>query len=263
MGVVPSGTVGFCEICNCNLDGNLIKRYSIAKGKIICLMCYNKVRFASSQTRAMKVTNMSAGEVKSLVTKCDSELEDYNGFSFKRSINQNILVDTVNRKWLILDKLPITIYDFSEIVDVALLENRNAVTSGGLGGALVGGLLFGGAGAIVGSNVRKKTTDTICGSLAVKISISNPNNPVKYIYFIQSAVETKSPLYRQQYLRGQECVSIFLSMMESSNRAGISGSANTIVPSGADEILKYKSLLDSGSITQEEFNAKKNQILNL
>ena len=33
--------------------------------------------------------------------------------------------------------------------------------------------------------------------------------------------------------------------------------------SGADEILKYKQLLDMGAITQEEFNAKKKQILGL
>lgn len=34
-------------------------------------------------------------------------------------------------------------------------------------------------------------------------------------------------------------------------------------PSGADEILKYKSLLDSGIITSEEFEHKKKQILGM
>jgi uncharacterized membrane protein len=33
--------------------------------------------------------------------------------------------------------------------------------------------------------------------------------------------------------------------------------------SGADEILKYKQLLDNGIITQEEFNSKKKDILGL
>ena len=31
----------------------------------------------------------------------------------------------------------------------------------------------------------------------------------------------------------------------------------------ADELKKYKELLDSGAISQEEFDAKKNQLLNL
>jgi len=40
--------------------------------------------------------------------------------------------------------------------------------------------------------------------------------------------------------------------------------ANTIQQvSAADEILKLKSLLDAGIITQEEFDAKKNQLLGL
>ena len=34
-------------------------------------------------------------------------------------------------------------------------------------------------------------------------------------------------------------------------------------PSAADEILKYKQLLDMGVITQEEFDLKKKQLLNL
>ena len=33
--------------------------------------------------------------------------------------------------------------------------------------------------------------------------------------------------------------------------------------SSADEIMKYKTLLDAGVITQEEFEMKKKQILNL
>ena len=37
----------------------------------------------------------------------------------------------------------------------------------------------------------------------------------------------------------------------------------TIVYSAADEILKYKKLLDQGILTEEEFNQKKKQLLGL
>ena len=39
--------------------------------------------------------------------------------------------------------------------------------------------------------------------------------------------------------------------------------SNVSTPNSADELRKYKELLDSGVITQEEFNAKKKQLLNL
>ena len=41
----------------------------------------------------------------------------------------------------------------------------------------------------------------------------------------------------------------------------VSGSQSQVT--GADEIKKYKELLDCGAITQEEFDAKKKQILGL
>lgn len=37
----------------------------------------------------------------------------------------------------------------------------------------------------------------------------------------------------------------------------------TVAPSAADEIIKFKQLLDNGVITQEEFDAKKKQLLGL
>lgn len=40
-------------------------------------------------------------------------------------------------------------------------------------------------------------------------------------------------------------------------------SAVASAPSNADEILKYKALLDSGVITEEEFSAKKTELLNM
>jgi predicted Zn-dependent peptidase len=37
----------------------------------------------------------------------------------------------------------------------------------------------------------------------------------------------------------------------------------TVTPSSADELRKFKELLDSGIITQEEFDTKKKQLLGL
>lgn len=47
------------------------------------------------------------------------------------------------------------------------------------------------------------------------------------------------------------------------NQAGNVNSAPVLQSSDADEIAKYKALLDSGAITQEEYEAKKKQLLGL
>lgn len=46
-------------------------------------------------------------------------------------------------------------------------------------------------------------------------------------------------------------------------RTYIKKSSSTSITSSADEILKYKQLLDLGAITQEEFDAKKKKLLEL
>ena len=43
----------------------------------------------------------------------------------------------------------------------------------------------------------------------------------------------------------------------------ITSTISNVTHSGADEIKKYKELLDSGVITEEEFEKKKKQILNI
>ncbi len=47
------------------------------------------------------------------------------------------------------------------------------------------------------------------------------------------------------------------------SRNDIVSTQSTVVPSVADEIAKYKSLLDAGAITQDEYDAKKKELLNL
>ena len=39
--------------------------------------------------------------------------------------------------------------------------------------------------------------------------------------------------------------------------------AAPVAPSAADELLKFKQLLDMGAITEAEYNAKKSQLLGL
>jgi hypothetical protein len=64
----------------------------------------------------------------------------------------------------------------------------------------------------------------------------------------------------------KQCAKNILSHVQEALDAFRNAQASVSSPSsvsGADEILKYKSLLDSGIITQEEFEAKKKQLLGL
>ena len=65
------------------------------------------------------------------------------------------------------------------------------------------------------------------------------------------------------YRSSKEVALKILSLLDqiTSSHAPVSNGEPTL--SEADEILKFKQLLDSGIITQEEFDAKKRQLLDL
>ena len=64
------------------------------------------------------------------------------------------------------------------------------------------------------------------------------------------------------YLETHHEISLLISARQNENKS-TTVINQTNAASGADELKKYKDLLDSGIITQEEFDAKKKQILGL
>ena len=70
------------------------------------------------------------------------------------------------------------IIPYEKIISFEVLQNSHQVASGGLGRAVVGGLLFGGAGAVVGAVTGKSTSVEERQSIKVNITLDNPANPL-------------------------------------------------------------------------------------
>lgn len=101
-----------------------------------------------------------------------------------------------------------TPYHYNDIVDFELLEDGNSIVKGGAGRAFVGGLLFGGIGAVVGSATGKKKLKQVCTNLTIKITVNNLNTPVEYIKLIASSTKKDSLIYKTAYQDAQEILSI-------------------------------------------------------
>ena len=81
-------------------------------------------------------------------------------------------------------------------------------------------------------------------------------------------VSTSSGVIKFKYIANNyeihETISKILLERQEKAKAPAASPAQTVVnPTSADELKKYKELLDSGVITQEEFDAKKKQLLGL
>ena len=149
-----------------------------------------------------------------------------------------------------------------DIIDFEIIEDESTVSKGGVGRAIIGGTLFGEIGAIVGGKIGHKYKQT-CTNLKIKITLNSINNPVEYITFINTETKKDSILYKNSINIAQEIISILQVICENNKNINMSQQLNSPSVSNIDEIKKYKDLLDCGAITEDEFQIKKKELLNL
>lgn len=91
------------------------------------------------------------------------------------------------------------VYNFSDLNSFELMEDDSQVTSGGVGQALVGGLLFDGAGLIAGGITGKRKTKKVVESMFIKLHINDFNNPLIMIPLITEKTKINSKEYKEAF----------------------------------------------------------------
>lgn len=243
------------------------------KGGYLCYECAKKFFLTNSA-----VTNDSIIKNLKNMTKeeCDRYLEQVHdlrmridNFSPTYRLKARIQFDD-DTETLMLEEEDWTKTQFikyNQIVDFELLENGGSLAKGGVGRALVGGILFGSTGAIVGSTTRKQKK--LCESLCIKLTLKDYEEPSYYIQFVEKPIDVGSKLYKDVMKNAQDMMSK-LQLIASSISAPIQEDTiknkDEIAETNADpiaEIRGYKALYDEGILTEEEFQQKKKQILGI
>lgn len=138
------------------------------------------------------------------------------------------------------------IYAFDEVKGYESDADDVIITQsvGGIGRAIVGAAIAGPVGAIVGASTAKTET---------RKSRSKENISIRFaLPFGEQVLPTQTyPSGVTSFL--SECVSL------SKKETDPVGKTESV----ADELLKFKKLLDLGAITEKEYNAKKKQLLDL
>ena len=149
-----------------------------------------------------------------------------------------------------------TPYSYDDITGFEMYEDgKSIMQKGGTGRAIAGGMIFGGAGAIVGASTSKRTTESVCDTLQVVITTKGAS--LVKIDFLHFGDNKKSgSAYQMALDNARRCVAKLEEIC--SNHEHSTGSV-----SNADEIRKYKELCDDGIISQGEFDSKKRELLGL
>lgn len=136
------------------------------------------------------------------------------------------------------------------------VQHLSNVTGGGVNmqGAVAGAIIAGDAGAIIGSQIGTQTTTEVITKDDRRITLYiNENNKMETLTINSKNIDKTINAFRELIPNKEESVV----QIESSKNT------RTAAISSADELKKYKELLDSGVISQEEFDAKKKQLLGL
>ena len=83
------------------------------------------------------------------------------------------------------------------------------MTSGGIGQALIGGALFGGAGAIAGGITANRAQKKKIESLYIKVTVNNFSSPCIMIPIITKSTKIKSKEYETAFNLAHQILSTF------------------------------------------------------
>ncbi|MHC1724212.1 MAG: SHOCT domain-containing protein [Aminipila sp.] len=185
-------------------------------------------------------------------------------------VNDYLEIDETNKQIAIFEKVLLSDYalvcilDYSDLLSYQLLENDKTITESqfGLGSMIWSDIVYGEEdGAIVGSNLATKESRTCATSLKLKINVKDISTGPIYINFFDGDLYTDGSSYEYFYNIAQQILSALESIK---NEIDTDKTIVSKAPIGtADEIAKFKELATQGIITEQEFEDKKKQLLNI
>ena len=192
-------------------------------------------------------------------------------------------IDENNEKIALVSQTVNQVVNFSDIIGVDLIEDGRTIfqkaTTRAIGGAIVGGVLAGGAGAIIGSLSGNSKLKNKVSSVSVKILLRSLDNPSLIVHCFHSKTMTfkhkesmdtdggtESYVYKigkQNANDIKDLVSVIIDRVD--NKTKELKSTENIerkLYSISDELIKLNELKEKGILTEEEFTFQKNKILN-
>lgn len=135
---------------------------------------------------------------------------DNNKFLINKEAKQIVILYLSGQQFLI---------KFEDILNCEIIENGSTSMStvsqkhASVGKAIVGGALFGPAGAIIGGTSGKTNSRTsvndVCNELMIKITINDLNNPCVFLNLLTVPIHKASKQYRHLSNEAQKLLSLF------------------------------------------------------
>ncbi|MDQ0482448.1 SHOCT domain-containing protein [Guptibacillus hwajinpoensis] len=170
-------------------------------------------------------------------------------------------------------------YDYKDILESEVIIDGATITktsrSSQVGGAILGGVLAGGVGAIIGGLSGKSSSTEKVKSIQLKVIVNNTQDPLRIIHFLN--VSTPMDRNKQNFINAnkevmhwQSLLKVVIDIADKQDKQDrqikevievketIEQPTKALV--SADEIRKLHDLMKEGIITQEEFDSQKHKM---
>lgn len=262
----------FCPVCKKDI-GVFTGKVKLKDGEYVCTKCWGKAGFNTWGDLTDKPLIYTAQDIINIVDDITSANVIISTFAPTSDIGPAAKFNDTTKQMILANhmfayaginsykKFPehYSLFNYDQIVDFEILENGSSIASGGLGRAAIGGILFGGVGAVVGASTRSFKGN--CEELKIKVTVNNYKSPAFYIPLINSSTSKTSKEYKEKMKMAQDTLSklqLITNMLSAPNNAKTPTADNKF-----EEIRQYKRLLEDGIITEKDFEAKKAELLGL
>lgn len=238
--------------------------------KTHCQNIYGKPVQKLSWEETRQWAKINLPPLADVVSVLSTKNETANAFKVTRTSHGFVDFDDENRMVFIKGGLKLTggpaeknptYLKYEDVIECELIEDSETTMNTGLLGGAAGGLLFGGVGAVVGT-VAGKNTKTKVKKISVSIITKVPGKSRVEVPLNNLEIKTKSILYKQAIEVARDIIAEFKAIIDSNKIQGQTVTQIVENNSVADELMKFKQLLDVGVITQIEFEEQKRKLLN-
>lgn len=189
-----------------------------------------------------------------------------------RAVRSSLLIDEDGKRlsFVVDSQSPAPrLLSYKDLVSSEIAEDGTSVLvtrtsrSSQLGGALVGGAVFGGVGAVVGALTGSSvsTGSDFVTRIELRVVVNNPADPLITILFLGSRTARASAAYREARNAAQQWHATLTVLIKQADVEIAQPAPAPPNPSIADELRKFADLHAAGVLTDEEFISQKNRIL--
>lgn len=152
------------------------------------------------------------------------------------------------------------VFKFEDLISFELVEDDQKIVEGGVsaGRAILGGSFFGNTGAGIGGLSKiKKTDKEFCTNMQIIYTVKNNKQATRTIPFIFAKSDKSKVVYNQAKVNAKATLEGFNYIISCNESVEPTDSALA----NFEDLKKLKELFDLGILTEEEFEAKKSELL--